>query len=529
MRTPLSPEARPWARTPLKRASNAATAASRHSINAWSVRVRPDTSPSGAATLPDRIYDSNWPSGDSASSILPGDSGGNDSRTAVTRPSSHSFTGSMAVPAIKLPMYKSSTRFCLMVDNGCFGGRGFSRLFCIASAAAELTVMPGSWPPSIAVSASVEGALSHMEPFFFFASSFFLRRFRRRRAPLDSLEEEDERLGDLRRLRPRERDRDRERDRFFLSSLELFLSSEEPFFFLSSEELFLSFLDLDGDRERDGLRDREDEELLLEDEELRDRRRPRERDGDGVGKSRLSVFWSGNRPMRDINTADTFLPSNGPSRNTQRCAGFDRPRMRCAAMGSRRYDDTNLSTACRNSRASFSRCCRLRSSRPRRRPRLLLRLRFFFSFFFASAPNAGGAAPNGSGFSTAGAGAGARAVGAKGSTAGSSSGASSSAFLALLALAAFASAPPRLEPVFFFFGEALGAILPIGTSSSESLFVSVACACNWLIGTSSSSLESFAGAGAGASLSASDAFRLVTRVPPRRPRAIVLAGLDGGP
>ena len=228
--------------------------------------------------------------------------------------------------------------------------------------------------------------------------------------------------------------------------------------------------------------------------------------------------------MRDINTADTFLPSNGPSRNTQRCAGFDRPRMRCAAMGSKRYDETNLSTACRNSRASFSRCCRLLSSRPRLLPLLRLRDRFFFSFFFASAPNAGGAAPNGSGFSTAGAGAGARAVGAKGSTAGSSSGASSSAFLALLALAAFASAPPRLEPVFFFFGEALGAILPIGTSSSlSSSFVSVACACNWLIGTSSSSLESFAGAGAGASLSASDAFRLVTRVPPRRPRAIVLA------
>ena len=45
------------------------------------------------------------------------------------------------------------------------------------------------------------------------------------------------------------------------------------------------------------------------------------------------------------------------------------------------------------------------------------------------------------------------------------------------------------------------------------------------MGTSSSSLESFAGAGAGASLSASDAdaFLLVTRVPPRRPRAIVVA------
>ena len=92
------------------------------------------------------------------------------------------------------------------------------------------------------------------------------------------------------------------------------MSSEEPF--LSSEELFLSFLDLDGDRERDGLRDREDEELLLEDDELRDRRRPRERDGDGVGKSRLSVFWSGNRPIRDMRTADPFLPSNGPSLNT---------------------------------------------------------------------------------------------------------------------------------------------------------------------------------------------------------------------
>ena len=150
--------------------------------------------------------------------------------------------------------------------------------------------MPGNWPPSMAVSASVDGALSHMEPFFFLASSFFLRRFLRRRAPLDSELDELERFGDLRRLRPRERDRDRERDRFFLASLELFLSSEEPFFFLSSEELFLSFLDLDGEREREGLRDREDEELLLEDEELRDRRRPRERDGDGVGKSRLSVF-----------------------------------------------------------------------------------------------------------------------------------------------------------------------------------------------------------------------------------------------
>ena len=95
--------------------------------------------------------------------------------------------------------------------------------------------------------------------------------------------------------------------------------------------------------------------------------------------------------------------------------------------------------------------------------------------------------------------------------------------MALLAFAAFASAPPRLEPVFFFFGEALGAILPMGTSSSESLFVSVACAWSCEMGTSSSSLESFAGAGAGASLSASDAdaFLLVTRVPPRRPLAIV--------
>ena len=71
-----------------------------------------------------------------------------------------------------------------------------------------------------------------MEPFFFLASSFFLRRFRRRRAPLDSLlDDDDERLGDLRLLLPRERDR----DRFFLSSF--FLSSEAPF-----------FLDLDGAR-----------------------------------------------------------------------------------------------------------------------------------------------------------------------------------------------------------------------------------------------------------------------------------------
>ena len=200
----------------------------------------------------------------------------------------------------------------------------------MASAAALETVIPGSCPPSIAVSASVDGALSHMEPFFFFASSFFLRRFRRRRAPLDSELDEDDREGDLRRLLPRERDR--ERDRFFLS-LEPFLSSEP--FFLSSEELFLSFF-FDGERERDGDLDREDDELRDDDDELRDRRRPRERDGDGVGKSLFNVFWSGRRPMRDINTADTFLPSNGPSRNTHRCAGFDRPRMRCAAMGSRR-------------------------------------------------------------------------------------------------------------------------------------------------------------------------------------------------
>ena len=142
-----------------------------------------------------------------------------------------------------------------------------------------------------------------MEPFFFFASSFFLRRFRRRLAPLDSLLDEDDREGDLRRLLPRERDRDRER--FFLS----FLSSLEPF--LSSDFFFLS---LDG--ERDGLRDREDDELRDDDDELRDRRRPRERDGDGVGKSRFSVFWSGRRPIRDIKTADTFLPSKGPSLST---------------------------------------------------------------------------------------------------------------------------------------------------------------------------------------------------------------------
>ena len=157
-----------------------------------------------------------------------------------------------------------------------------------------------------------------MEPFFFFASSFFLRRFRRRRAPLDSEDEELLREGDLRLLLPRERDRER-------------------FFFLSSEELFLSFfLSLDGLREREGLRDREDDELRDEDDELRDRRRPRDRDGDGVGKSRFKVFVSGRRPMRDMRTADTFRPSKGPSRSTHRCAGFDRPRMRCAAMGSRR-------------------------------------------------------------------------------------------------------------------------------------------------------------------------------------------------
>ena len=198
----------------------------------------------------------------------------------------------------------------------------------MASAAALETVMPGSWPPNIAVKASVEGALSHIEPFFFFASSFFFLRFLLRRAPLDSELDEDDREGDLRRLLPRERDRDR--DRFFLAS-----------FFLSSLELFLAsalsfFLSFDGERERDGLRDREDDELRDDDDELRDRRRPRDRDGDGVGKSRFKVFWSGRRPIRDMRTADTFRPSNGPSRNTHRCAGFDRPRMRCAAMGSRR-------------------------------------------------------------------------------------------------------------------------------------------------------------------------------------------------
>ena len=203
-----------------------------------------------------------------------------------------------------------------MVDNGCFGGSGFSSDFCIASAAALETVMPGSWPPSIAVSASVDGALSHMEPFFFLASSFFLRRFRRRRAPLDSLLDEELREGDLRLLLPRER------DRFFLSSF--FLSSEAPF-----------FLDLDGDRERDGLRDREEEEDRDDEDDDRDRR-PRDLDGDGVGKSRFNVLVSGKRPMRLIKTAETFLPSRGPSRNTHRCAGFDRPRMRCAAIGSRR-------------------------------------------------------------------------------------------------------------------------------------------------------------------------------------------------
>ena len=153
-----------------------------------------------------------------------------------------------------------------------------------------------------------------MEPFFFFASSFFLRRFLLRRAPLDSLDDEDERLGDLRRRRPRERDRDR-------------------FFFLSSEAPFLSFF-FDGEREREGLRDREDE-LLDDDDDERDRR-PRDLEGDGVGKSLFNVLVSGNLPIRDINTADTFRPSSGPSRKTHRCAGFDRPRMRCAAMGSRR-------------------------------------------------------------------------------------------------------------------------------------------------------------------------------------------------
>jgi hypothetical protein len=187
--------------------------------------------------------------------------------------------------------------------------------FCIASAAADDTVMPGNWPPSMAVSASVDGALSHMEPFFFLASSFFLRRVLRRLAPLDSLEDELERLGDLRRLRPLER------DRFFLSS-----------FFLSSEAPFLSFF-FDGERE--GLRDRDDEEDRDDEDDDRDRR-PRDLDGDGVGKSRFKVLVSGNLPMRDINTADTFLPSNGPSRKTQRCAGFDSPRMRCAAIGSKR-------------------------------------------------------------------------------------------------------------------------------------------------------------------------------------------------
>ena len=225
-------------------------------------------------------------------------------------------------------MYKSNTLFCLMVDRGCFGGSGFSSDFCIASAAADETVMPGSWPPSIAVSASVDGALSHMEPFFFLASSFFLRRFRRRRAPLDSEDDEELREGDLRRRRPRERDRERDRERFFLASF--FLSSLEPF--LSSEELFF-FLSFDG--LRDGLLDREDEELRDDDDELRDRL-PRLREGDGVGKSRFNVLVSGKRPMRDMSTADTFRPSKGPSRNTHRCAGFDRPRMRCAAIGSRR-------------------------------------------------------------------------------------------------------------------------------------------------------------------------------------------------
>ena len=176
------------------------------------------------------------------------------------------------------------------------------------------------------MSASVDGALSHMEPFFFFASSFFFLRFLRLLAPLDSLDDEDDREGDLRRLLPRERDR----ERFFLASF--FLSSLEPF--LASDLSF--FLSFDGERERDGDLDRDDEELRDDDDELRDRRRPRDRDGDGVGKSRFNVFVSGRRPIRDIKTADTFLPSKGPSLSTHRCAGFDRPRMRCAAMGSRR-------------------------------------------------------------------------------------------------------------------------------------------------------------------------------------------------
>jgi len=193
----------------------------------------------------------------------------------------------------------------------------------MASAAALETVIPGSWPPNIAVNASVEGALSHIEPFFFLASSFFFLRFLLRRAPLDSEDEDELREGDLRRLLPRERDRDRER--FFLS----FLSSLEPF--LSSDFFFLSF-----DGERDGDLDRDDDELRDDEDDERDRRRPRDRDGDGVGKSRFKVFVSGRRPMRDMRTADTFRPSKGPSRSTHRCAGFDRPRMRCAAMGSRR-------------------------------------------------------------------------------------------------------------------------------------------------------------------------------------------------
>ena len=204
-------------------------------------------------------------------------------------------------------MYKSNTLFCRMVDRGCFGGSGFSRLFCIASAAADETVMPGSWPPSIAVSASVDGALSHMEPFFFLASSFFLRRFRRRRAPLDSDDDEELREGDLRRRRPRERDRERDRERFFLASF--FLSSLEPF--LASDLSF--FLSFDGERE--GLRDREDEEDRDDEDDDRDRR-PRLLEGDGVGKSRFNVLVSGKRPMRDMRTADTFRPSKGPSRNT---------------------------------------------------------------------------------------------------------------------------------------------------------------------------------------------------------------------
>ena len=58
-------------------------------------------------------------------------------------------------------------------------------------------------------------------------------------------------------------------------------------------------------------RDREEEEDRDDEDEDRDRR-PRDLDGDGVGKSRFNVLVSGNRPMRDINTADTFLPSKRP-------------------------------------------------------------------------------------------------------------------------------------------------------------------------------------------------------------------------